>query len=116
MYYNLSDRERIPQVFTAETVLATRSYILEKEFTPSQAANSQIMQGISAVPSLLGYVATTPKDNATVILRAPGYDDPLLASWQYGLGRAVAWTSDATTRWGKNWTNCPDFGRFWSQV
>src|SRR5258708_21218366 len=62
IYYNLSDLETIPQVFTAETVLATRSYILEKEFTPSLAANSQIMQGISAVPSLLGYVTTTPKD------------------------------------------------------
>jgi uncharacterized membrane protein len=116
VYYNLVDLQTIPQIFAAETVLATRSYIVEKEFTPAQTANSQIMQGINTMPSLLGYVATTPKDTATVILKAPGYDDPLLAAWQYGLGRAVAWTSDATTRWSKNWTSWDQFGRFWSQV
>ncbi len=115
-YYNLVDLQTIPQVFAAETVLATRSYIVEQEFTPGQSGISQIMQGINAVPSLLGYVATTAKDTATVIMRAPGYNDPILASWQYGLGRAVAWTSDATGRWAKNWTSWSDFGRFWSQV
>jgi uncharacterized membrane protein len=116
IYYELADLQTIPQVFAAETVLATRSYLVEKEFPPALSANSQIMQGISAVPSLLGYVATTPKDTATVILKSPEFGDPLLASWQYGLGRAVAWTSDATTRWSKHWTTWDDYARFWSQV
>jgi uncharacterized membrane protein len=115
-FYNLLDLQTIPQVFAAETVLATRSYIVENEITPTLTGNSQIMQGISEAPSLLGYVATSAKSTATVILRAPGFDDPLLASWQYGLGRAVAWTSDATTRWSQNWTTWDQFGRFWSQV
>lgn len=116
IYYNLTNPQNIPQIFAAETVLATRSYIVEQEFTPTLTANSQIMRGIDTVPTLLGYVATTPKNNATVILTAPGYNDPLLASWQYGLGRAVAWTSDATTRWSKNWVGWDGFQRFWSQV
>ncbi|MEP7287579.1 MAG: VWA domain-containing protein [Chloroflexota bacterium] len=116
IYYNVTATANLPQIFTADTVIATRSYIIENEITPGQSANSPIMQGITAVPTLLGYVATTAKDTATVILRAPGFDDPLLATWQYGLGRAVAWTSDATTRWGRNWTNWAEFGRFWSQV
>ncbi|MCC7450856.1 MAG: VWA domain-containing protein [Anaerolineae bacterium] len=115
-YYNLVDLQTIPQIFAAETVLATRSYIVEQEFTPGLTASSQIMQGINAMPALLGYVATTAKPTATVILQAPGYNDPLLAAWQYGLGRAVAWTSDATGRWAKNWTGWGDFGRYWSQV
>jgi len=42
--------------------------------------------------------------------------DPLLAAWQYGLGRAVAWTSDATGRWATQWVAWPDFARFWSQA
>jgi uncharacterized membrane protein len=116
VYYNLVDLQTIPQVFAAETVLATRSYIVEQQFTPALTANSQIMQGIDAVPSLLGYVATTAKQTATVVLTVPGYDDPLLASWQYGLGRAVAWTSDAAPRWSKNWVSWDQYGRFWSQV
>ncbi len=116
IYYNLVDLQTIPQVFAAETVLATRSYIVEKEFTATQSANSPILNGINGLPSLLGYVATTAKETATVELKAPGFDDPLMASWQYGLGRAVAFTSDANGRWAKNWTSWDQFSRFWSQV
>lgn len=117
-YYNLVDVQNIPQIFAAETVLATRSYIIEEPFVPVLTANSPIMNGIEAVPPLLGYVATSRKPTATVILSAPvqGYNDPLLASWQYGLGRVVAWTSDATTRWAQAWTEWEGFQRFWSQA
>lgn len=117
-YYNLLDVQNIPQIFAAETVLATRSYIVEEPFVPALTANSPIMRGIEAVPPLLGYVATSAKPTATVILSATaqGFNDPLLAAWQYGLGRAVAWTSDATTRWAGAWTEWAGFQRFWSQV
>lgn len=117
-YYQLVDLATIPQIFAAETVLATRSYIVEEEFTPILTASSQIMRGIDAVPTLQGYVATTAKPTSTVVLTAQvsGFNDPLLAAWQYGLGRVVAWTSDATTRWGDNWTRWEGFQRFWSQV
>jgi uncharacterized membrane protein len=117
-YYNLTDLSTIPQIFAAETVLATRSYIVEEEFTPLLSANSQIMQGIDAVPPLRGYVASTAKPTATVVLTAQvgGFNDPLLASWQYGLGRVVAWTSDAAPRWSQNWVSWEGYQRFWSQV
>ena len=49
---------------------------------------------IAAVPPLDGYVATTPKEQAEVVLLS-AQGDPVLAAWQYGLGRAVAWTPDA---------------------
>jgi len=109
--------ESIPTIFTQETVLATRSYIIEDTFTPTVFAASPILQGITSAPNLLGYVATSPKDTAQVVLRGPApYYDPILAQWQYGLGRAVAFTSDAAGRWGQNWVGWEDFARFWSQV
>ena len=46
-----------------------------------------------ARPQLKGYVITTPRQSAQVLLTTPR-GDPLLAAWQYGLGRALAWTSD----------------------
>jgi len=50
-------------------------------------------------------------------LRGPEpYQDPILASWQYGLGRTVAFTSDATARWGANWVGWDGFVRFWDQA
>src|SRR5690606_34211784 len=66
---------------------------------------------------LLGYVAASPKQTAQVVLVVPNeYNDPLLASWQYGLGRAVAFTSDATARWAADWVAWNDFSRFWNQT
>jgi hypothetical protein len=75
------------------------------------------MDGIRALPSLEGYVATSSRAAAQVILRGPEpYSDPVLAAWQYGLGRSVAFMSDATARWGQNWVTWDEFARFWSQT
>lgn len=109
------DVSTIPAIFTAETLLATRAYISEEDFFPALSTRHPIMDGIGTMPALKGYVATTPKDIATVILRGP-QDDPILASWQYGLGRAAAFMSDATSRWAVNWLNWPGYSDFWNQT
>jgi len=116
-FHVVSDVGQIPNIFAQETVLATRSYIEEGDFTLIQSANSPIMQGITALPSIDGYVATTAKTTAQVVLRGPEpFSDPLLATWQYGLGRAVAYTGDATSRWSTDWVTWEGFSRFWSQA
>ncbi|MBZ0290944.1 MAG: glutamine amidotransferase, partial [Anaerolineae bacterium] len=116
-YHMVDTIESIPTIFTLETVLATRSYILEDTFVPALTASSPIMNGIDSAPPLLGYVATSPKQTAQVVLRGPDpYNDPILTTWQYGLGRAVAFTSDATARWAANWVTWDNFTRFWSQT
>lgn len=116
-FHFVASPEQIPTIFALETVLATRSYIIEEPFVPLLSANSPIMDGIITAPNLLGYVATSPKPTAQVILRPTAdYPDPLLASWQYGLGRSVAFTSDATSRWAQEWVQWDNFSRFWGQV
>ncbi|MGZ5544957.1 MAG: VWA domain-containing protein, partial [Limisphaerales bacterium] len=42
--------------------------------------------------------------------------DPILAHWQYGLGRTVAFTSDARAKWGQSWLNWLKYRQFWSQA
>ncbi len=115
-YYLIDVVEQIPLIFAQETVLASRSYLVEEPFFPVLTANSPIISGISSIPQLYGYVATTEKDTATVILRGGEYEDPILTSWQYGLGRAVAFTSDATSRWSSDWVGWEGYTRFWSQA
>ncbi|MCL4507292.1 MAG: VWA domain-containing protein, partial [Chloroflexi bacterium] len=105
----------LPTIFTEETALAQRSYIIEQNFFPRQAAGSPILSGITAMPQLQGYVATSAKSAATVVLKAND-TDPLLATWQYGLGRVASFMSDATGRWAKAWVPWPDFPRFWAQT
>jgi uncharacterized membrane protein len=114
-YYFTDRAASLPVIFAEETQLAMRSYIVEEPFYPALTAVSPMLTGIDAVPQLAGYVATTPKPAGRVILTTH-QNDPLLAAWQYGLGRAVAWTSDATGRWAQQWVTWDEFSRFWAQV
>jgi hypothetical protein len=78
-------------------------------------SESPIVANIRQVPALYGYVGTSAKVTAQVVLETP-QGDPLLATWQYGLGRAVAWTSDATGRWAADWVRWTGFPTFWAQT
>jgi len=116
-FYRVEDVEQIPLIFAQETVLASRSYIVEETFTPRVTGSSAMIDGIGEMPPLRGYVATTPKVAAQRILSGPEpYSDPILTSWQYGLGRVVAWASDASARWSNEWAPWEDFSRFWGQI
>jgi hypothetical protein len=42
--------------------------------------------------------------------------DTVLAEWMYGLGKTMAFTSDAKPRWAKEWTGWANYGKFWSQA
>jgi hypothetical protein len=124
--FHFTDRAaNIPQIFTQETTKIQRSYLVEEYFFPSFSdspfsANHAIVRsmresGVISVPALSGYVATAPKTSAQLILESD-LGDPILAAWEYGLGRSVAWTSDATGRWATSWVNWEDFSEFWSAV
>jgi uncharacterized membrane protein len=114
--FHLTDQAaNLPQIFTQETVAIQRNYVIEERFFPTQTAPSPILSGIEATPPLYGYVGTSGKDAALVALETH-LGDPLLAQWQYGLGRSVAWTSDATGRWARDWVPWDGFATFWNQV
>lgn len=114
-YYFVDDPSTLPKIFAKEVHLVSRSYIVEENFTPQVAASSPILKGITSVPPLKGYVGTRAKASATTAL-VSDRGDPLLAHWQYGLGRVVAWTSDAKGRWATNWLGWAGFTQFWAQT
>jgi Ca-activated chloride channel family protein len=115
-FYAAANPASIPDIFLKETQQVAGQQIVEEEFFPIQTASSPILRGLEAgLPKLLGYNGTTIKSAAQLVLVSPR-DDPLLAQWQYGLGRSVAWTSDSTGRWAKNWVAWPGFNRFFSQA
>ncbi len=116
-FYNVTSPNDLPQVFIKETAVILKSAIYEEPFKPQLRAMSEVVRGIGAAeyPSLLGYVATTPKPRAETPLWTDK-GDPLLAHWQYGLGRAVAFTSDAKPKWGRIWMGWDKYRQFWSQI
>ncbi len=116
-FYDVRSPQQLPQIFIKEAAVILKSAIFEEPFKPQVVAGSELIRGISGaeMPQLLGYVATSTKPRAeTPILSEKG--DPILAHWQFGLGRAVAFTSDAKPKWAQQWLNWPKYRQFWSQV
>jgi len=115
-YYAATNPSSIPDIFLKETQQVSGQQIVEEPFFPIQTSSSPILRGLDqGLPRLLGYNGTTIKPAAQDVL-VTARDDPLLAQWQYGLGRSVAWTSDATGRWARDWIAWPGFSRFFSQL
>ncbi len=115
-FYDVRSPEGLPQIFTKEAAVILKSAIFEEPFTPVVAQSTELIRGLGgAFPVLLGYVCTTPKPRAEIpLLTHKG--DPLLAQWQFGLGRSVAFTSDARAKWAKNWLGWERFQQFWTQI
>jgi uncharacterized membrane protein len=116
-FYDVRSPEQLPQIFIKEAAVILKSAIFEEPFKPQQVASSELVRGIGPeeYPRLRGYVATSPKPRAeTPLLSDKG--DPLLAHWQYGLGRAVAFTSDAKAKWAADWLGWDKYRQFWSQI
>ena len=116
-FYNVTSPSDLPQIFIKETAVILKSAIYEEPFKPVLRSQTELIRGIGAAeyPVLLGNVATTPKPRAETPLWTDK-GDPLLAHWLYGLGRAVAFTSDAKPKWGKFWLNWEKYRQFWSQI
>ena len=102
--YFTQDPYNVPQIFAKETVTASKSAIIDQPFIPQCIKPTQVLSGIDLdlAPFLLGYVATLPRPTAEIFL-VSNRGDPVLASWQYGLGKVVAFTSDAKARWASDW-------------
>ena len=115
--YFTQDPYNVPQIFAKETVTASKSAIIDEPFIPHRIRPTQVLSGIDLelAPFLLGYVATQPRPTAEVFL-VSDRGDPLLASWQYGLGKSVAFTSDAKARWASDWLDWGGYGKFWTQL
>jgi Ca-activated chloride channel family protein len=114
-FYEANNPSAIPDIFLKETQQVAGQQIVEEPFFPIQTNDSPILRGIEGLPQLLGYNGTTAKPAANTVL-VTARDDPLLAQWQYGLGRSVAWTSDSTGKWAKNWLAWDGFTQFFSQL
>lgn len=102
-YYFVDEASAIPQIFTKETFLASKSYINNRTFTPTARYFHEIINPLfNGTPDLNGYVSTSKKARAETILTSDK-DEPILAVWQYGLGRSVAWTSDVNGKWSSDY-------------
>lgn len=116
-YYETMDPATVPQIFTKETMQASKSAIKEDIYGVVQVGDHPMLSGFEGaeLPFVLGFVMTEPKPTSQVLLAAET-GDPLLAVSQFGLGKGLAYSSDMTERWGGEWLATEDAGKFWAQA
>lgn len=115
--YVVEDAQEVPQVFARETRRAAQPTLVEEPFNPVVLKPAEMFKGIdfTSSPPLRGYFSAQLKETSEALL-VSGRDDPILARWQFGLGRVVAFTSDVKNRWATEWLQWLGYGKFWTQL
>jgi Ca-activated chloride channel family protein len=118
--YYIEDAAKVPQIFTQETQLAAGKTLREEPFKPTVKKTVEAFKGIDfkSAPTLLGYVTTKAKNTSEVLLESPNrtQPDPILARWQYGLGKTAVFASDLKDRWAVEWLRWNGYPKFWAQL
>jgi len=116
-FYNVKDPQELPAIFIREARRVSRPPVRLEEFKPELVYSSEPLVGIRRedLPILAGYVVTEAKALAATPI-VSHRKEPILAHWHYGLGKTVAFTSDATNRWAAQWVEWDKFAKFWCQT
>ena len=93
---------------------------IEDRFVPELFDPSPMTAGIrpDEIPALKGYIASTLKTAATkpMMTNFRNKEDPILAAWQYGLGRSVVMLAGVNSVWSDEWLRWRNFGKIWEQI
>ncbi len=124
--YHVKDPAELPAIYIKETRLVSQAFTHEKTFQPRLLDRFGPTEGINDLEPLHGFNRTSKRSSplVTVAIETPKigeYKFPVLAHWQYGLGKSIAFTSDARTQpggktyWDKDWANSPLYTKVWEQ-
>jgi uncharacterized membrane protein len=124
--YTPDNPAELPSIFVKEARTLKRSMIQEGTISPQPGTPSLLLLSLRNSPPLHGHILTALKPRAESVLLAPIDESdealsdtppaPLLARWKYGLGTTSAFTSDFTTRWGRDWVTWDKFDSIVSQL
>ena len=92
----------------------------ERDYPPLVVRGSELLANFRdrAYPPLRGFIETEIKRGAHLDLLVPKDDRrfPLLASWRYGRGKSVAFTTDMQGYWTRSWIPWGGLEDFWNSV
>jgi hypothetical protein len=121
-YYVVRDPNALPRIYQKEARKVARPLIVERPLSPQIVARHEILEGINAVPPISGFVMTRVKESGLVEVPIVSPYPPdtsnasILATWNYGLGRAAVFTTDAGYQWATQWTGWDQYDKFFSQL
>ncbi|MGQ9773923.1 VWA domain-containing protein [Chloroflexus sp.] len=116
-YYYVADASDLPRITFQESEIATAELTVEQPVPVILHQPHPLVRNLNPreLPPLGGYIALQPRPEASLVLKSPA-EDPLLAVWQYGLGRSVAWATSAGSPWAGSWPGWAGYEQFWAQI
>ena len=116
-YYYSDSSSEVPKIFVEEIYLSGDTYFKNGDFGLSVNTSNELVSGLysDGIPHISSYIATTAKPESREII-STDEEDPLLASWQYGLGSTVAWTTNASGSWAKDLAGMQDYAEIWKRI
>jgi Mg-chelatase subunit ChlD len=123
-FYTVTNPKAIPRIFMREARRVAMPLVFEDAagIGTQVATPGDLLAGIKGpLPPVTGYVLTTVKNSPLVDVlvatpRQPAPNAAILASWQFGLGRAVALTTDVGHRWATSWTEWDNYEKLMLQT
>ncbi len=120
-FYRTLNTDEIPRLFVEDIKISTGERTLKEgeDYIVSQGPSGLRSTDVNGqLPTLRGFVETLPKKGSEFELLTKKEDRafPILASWTFGAGKVIAYTSDANGRWSAAWVRWPEFSRFWSRL
>lgn len=124
-FYKVNNPKALPRIFQREARRVAQPLVFETKagVRPEVRFPHEMLSGIEgAMPLTHGFVMTTVKENPLVEVSlispqpANEKNSTILASWTYGLGKTVAFTTDCGARWASPWTGWENYDKFFGQV
>jgi len=121
LFHHVVDPSTLPQIVLDQLQDKPRDDPKDnRPLIPVQSSGSELLAGFGVrnYPAVLGYMDTEVKRGAQADLIIPRDDRraPLLASWRYGKGKSVAFTSDLEGRWTRNWVPWDGLQGLWGRI
>lgn len=104
-YNYVSSVDELPDIMLSEAQMVSAGPLVTGKFPVKFERSSALTAGINSelIAPVLGYVGTTAKADADVIMTVNG--DPLYATRKYGKGTVAVFTSQLCASWTSSWTN-----------
>jgi len=117
VFYESVDFTLLPSIMAQEVLMLTSDPVRREVFFPAWTRSpGPFREGLDVeLPALMGMVRTTAKDDAVIHVVGPE-GDAVMASWDVGLGRVMAYASQPVGEWSMGWLQAAELPTMWSQV
>jgi uncharacterized membrane protein len=121
LFHHVVDPSTLPQIVLEQLQDKPKEEPQKEEnLMPVQERGSELLSGFGprTYPPVLGNMETELKRGAQLDLLVSKQERrlPLLASWHYGKGKSVAFTTDLEGRWSRNWIQWGSLQGFWGRI